>query len=119
MILQFEFVKHNGTWYFLQPQKGRRKQGTSALVELYKEGLHTLLDHVGKEASRVVMHSSDEPVAGSDELELTQPDGDTGGYYLLHTLGQQPYVLLIHFFDVRAYFGYRPSKLYIKMEVYP
>lgn len=118
MILQFEFIKQDSAWYFHDRPYARSRGTKGALTPLLKEGLHTLLDEVGRHATRVVMRSSDEPLAGSDELELTTPDKDgTGGYYLLKTLHQQPYVLLIRFYDVCAFFGYRPDRLYIQLEV--
>lgn len=118
MKLEFEFVKHGGAWNFHHPDYARRKGAKETVTAVYKEGLHTLLDAVGKNATRVRMHSSDEPFEGCDELELTREEKDgQGGYYLLKTLHGKPYVLLIRFFDVQSFFGYLPSRLYIKAEV--
>lgn len=119
MTLQFEFIKQGGTWYFQDRPYARSRGTKGVLTPIFKEGLHTLLDEVGRQATRVVIYSSDEPVAGSDELELATPDADgTGGYYLLTSLRQKPYVLLIRFYDVCAFFGYRPDRLYIQLEVH-
>lgn len=115
--LKFEFVKIGGIWYFYHPKYAKRQGSASSLTQVMKEGFHTLLEQAGGNASRIEMQSSDAPFEGCDELELTQPAKDeSGGYYLLKTLYQQPYVLLIRFFDVRSFFGYLPAKLYIKLE---
>jgi hypothetical protein len=119
MVLQFEFIKQKGTWHFVHPQSVPQKGSGNTKTEVYREGLHTLLDQVGQNAQQVTIYSSDEPLDGGDELELTHPGDDgAGGFYLLKSLYQQPYVLLIHFFDVRSFFGYLPPRLYIKPEVH-
>jgi hypothetical protein len=116
----FEFVYQAGAWYYHDRKPARRKGAAGPIHPVYKEGLHTLLQAVGRGAAKVWIHTSDEPVDGSDELELTEPDADgQGGYYLLKTLHQKPYVLLIRFFHVYASFGYLPSRLYLRFEAVP
>jgi hypothetical protein len=118
MTLVSEFVKRNGAWHFYHPDYARRSGGKEPYTVVFKEGLHTFLDAVAKDATTVVVHTSDESFEGCDELELTRPEPDgLGGYYLLKTLHQKPYVLLIRFFDVQSFFGYLPSNLYLKAEV--
>lgn len=118
MTLVSEFVKRNGAWHFYHPDDARQSGGKEPYTAVLKEGLHTFLEAVGKDATALVVHSSDEPFDGCDELELTRPEADgLGGYYLLKTLHQKPYVLLIRFFDVQSFFGYLPPRLYLKAEV--
>lgn len=113
-----EFIRENSVWYYNAPGNKKGKKKERLLTQVYKEGLHTLLDAVGKDTAMVHIHTSDEFFEGSDELELTQADPEgKGGYYLLKTLGGRPYVLLLRFFHVHDLFGYLPSKLYLRTEV--
>jgi hypothetical protein len=118
MTLVSEFVKRNGAWHFYHPEYARQSGGKEPYSMVFKEGLHTFLDAVGKDATALVVHSSDEPFDDCDELELTRPEADgLGGYYLLKTLHGKPYVLLIRFFNVQSFFGYLPPRLYLRAEV--
>ena len=118
MEIVFDFVHRKDGWYYQDGKNEKRRGGAGPLHPVYKEGLHSLLQAVGKGAAKVRIHTSDEPVDGSDELELTQTDGESG-YYLLKTLHQKPYVLLIRLFHMHASFGYLPSRLYLRYEVEP
>lgn len=120
MVRVFEFIRKNGVWYYNAPGNKKGKKTERLLIQVYKEGLHTLLNAVGKDTVRVNIHTSDEFFEGSDELELTQADQEgKGGYYLLKSLEGRPYVLLLRFFHVQDLFGYLPSRLYIRTEVTP
>ena len=120
MVWVFEFIRKNGVWYYNTTGNKKGKKTEGLLTQVYKEGLHTLLDAVGKDTTKVCIHTSEEFFEGSDELELTQADPEgKGGYYLLKTLKGRPYVLLLRFFHVRDLFGCLPSRLYIRTEATP
>lgn len=117
-MLTFEFVKHKGAWCFYHEEYARRSGSKDPYTAVYKEGLHSLLEAIGKNAMRIVIQISDQPFEGCDELELTRQEADgRGGYYLLKTLYGKPYVLLIRFMDVQSFFGYLPARMYLTSEV--
>ncbi len=111
-----KFFKKRGVWYVELPGYLENEDNKDGLVPVVTEGFDTLLNIMANSLRTVTLTISLEPFDGADELELIQLAKDeSGGYYLVKTLYQEPFVLQIWLSKITKYlYGCLPEKIYFK-----
>ena len=114
------FIKKRGIWYVELSKYLQEGDNSEGLVPVVTEGFDTLLTIMADGLRTITLTASLEPFTGADELELIQLNKEEGGgYYLMKTLYQQPFVLQIWLSKITQFlYGYLPVKIYVKKKQY-